>query len=150
MKIGTIILSIFVAIVFAGTAFAVVPGKKIEYAGGDAGKVIFSGDTHGVKQGMKCNECHPKPFAMKKGAFKMTKEDHGKPEYCGICHDGTKAFSQSAEADCGKCHMKAAAEPEKQPEVAPEKKPELAPEMKPELAPEKIKEAAPAAMEEKK
>jgi c(7)-type cytochrome triheme protein len=136
MKIATIIISIFVAIAFVGNASAVGPGKTVEYAGGSAGKVIFSGDTHGAKQGMKCNDCHPKPWGMKKGAFKMTKEDHGKTENCGACHDGKKAFSQSTEADCGKCHMKAAAEPEKKPEAAPAAEPK--------------KEAAPPAAEEKK
>jgi c(7)-type cytochrome triheme protein len=135
VKIATIIISIFVAIAFVGSAMAVGPGKTVEYAGGTAGKVIFKGDTHGAKQGLKCNDCHPKPFGMKKGTMKMTKEDHGKAEFCGICHDGKKAFSQSSEADCGKCHMKAAAEPEKKPEAAP--------------APKK-EEAAPAAVEEKK
>lgn len=106
MKIATLIISLFVALAFVGTAVAVGPGKTIEYAGGDQGKVIFSGDTHGAKQGMKCNDCHPKPFGMKKGSFKMTKEDHGKPDYCGKCHDGKKAFSQSDTKDCGKCHKK--------------------------------------------
>ncbi len=123
MKKLTMITSLFVAIFLIGTAFAVGPGKSVEYVGGDAGKVVFNGDTHGAKQGMKCNDCHPKPFGMKKGSFKMTKEDHDKAEYCGICHDGKRAFSQSAEADCGKCHMKAPEEPAK-PEAAPEPKKE--------------------------
>lgn len=154
MKIATIIISIFVAIAFVGNAMAVGPGKTVEYAGGSAGKVIFNGDTHGAKQGMKCNDCHPKPFSMKKGAFKMTVEGHGKAENCGICHDGKKAFSQSTEADCAKCHMKAAAEPEKKPEGAVEPKKEEAapataepvktPEVKPEAVPGMIKEVAPA------
>lgn len=112
MKIVTLTLSLLVAIAFVGSAMAVLPGKTVEYDGGAAGKVIFNGDTHGTAQGMKCNDCHPKPFAMKKGAFSMSKEDHAKAEFCGICHDGTKAFSQSTEADCGKCHMKAEAAPE--------------------------------------
>lgn len=142
MKITTIILSVFVAIVFFGTALAVVPGKTVEYAGGDTGKVIFKGDTHSAKQGMKCNDCHPKPFVFKKGSFKMTLEDHYKAENCGVCHDGKKAFSQSTDADCGKCHIKASAEPEKKPEAAPEIKPEADPEIK--------KEADPVAVEEKK
>jgi c(7)-type cytochrome triheme protein len=112
MKIVTLTLSLLVAIAFVGSAMAVLPGKTVEYDGGDAGKVIFNGDTHGTAQGMKCNDCHPKPFAMKKGAFTMTKDDHSKADFCGICHDGTKAFSQSTEADCCKCHMKAEAAPE--------------------------------------
>lgn len=128
MKIVSIIISVFVAVAFVGTALAVLPGKSVEYEGGWAGKVIFKGDTHGAKQGMKCNDCHPKPFGMKKGTFKMSLEDHAKAENCGICHDGKRAFSQTAESDCGKCHMMAAAEPEKKPEAAPEpKKEETAP-----------------------
>lgn len=122
MKTATILISIIVSIALAAAAFAVTPGKSIEYPGGEAGKVIFNGDTHGAKQGMKCNDCHPKPFGMKKGSFKMTKESHEKGEYCGICHNGTKAFAQNTEADCGKCHMKTAAEPVKAPETAPAEK----------------------------
>jgi c(7)-type cytochrome triheme protein len=109
-----LVLILVVAVAFVGSAMAVPPGKTVEYPAGDQGKVIFSGDTHGMKQGMKCADCHPKPFAMKKGAFKMTKEDHGKPDFCGKCHDGKEhngkvVFSQSAEADCAKCHKKAEA-----------------------------------------
>jgi c(7)-type cytochrome triheme protein len=115
MKITILILSLFIAFALVGSAMAVGPGKTIEYPDGDQGKVVFSGDTHGMKQGMKCNDCHPKPFAMKKGTFKMTKEEHGKPDLCGKCHDGKEhngkvVFSQSDEKDCGKCHVKGAAE----------------------------------------
>lgn len=108
MRLTILSLILVVAIAFVGSALASAPGKTVEYAGGEAGKVIFNGDTHGVKQGMKCPDCHPKIFQMKKGAFKMTKEDHGKEAGCGTagCHDGKKAFAQSTEADCGKCHKK--------------------------------------------
>ncbi|NWF76257.1 MAG: hypothetical protein HXY53_06740 [Nitrospirae bacterium] len=118
------------AIAFIGSAMAVLPGKSIEFAGGEAGKVIFKGDTHGAKQGMKCNDCHPKPWATKKGSFKMTKEDHGKTDYCGKCHDGQKAFSQSTEADCGKCHMKAEEAPASEEKPISEEKPAPAVEEK--------------------
>jgi c(7)-type cytochrome triheme protein len=90
---------------------------------------------------MKCNDCHPKPFAMKKGTFKMTKEDHGKPDYCGKCHDGKEhngkvVFSQSTETDCARCHKKAEA-----PAVAPVPvpTPETAPVPTPETAPVPVK-----------
>ncbi len=118
MKIVTIIVSLIVAVAFIGSAMAVPPGKSVEYPGGDQGKVTFSGDTHGMKQGMKCTDCHPNPFAMKKGAFKETKDDHGKDVYCGICHNGKKAFSQSDEQNCAKCHKKSAEEPKKEAEPA--------------------------------
>ncbi len=102
-----LILSLLVVIAFVGSAMAVGPGKTVEYTGGEAGKVIFNGSTHSTAQGMKCPDCHPKLFEMKKGAFKMLKEDHGKAIGCGACHNGTKAFSQSDEKECGKCHIKA-------------------------------------------
>ncbi len=124
MRFTILLLTLVVAIAFVGSAMATPPGKTVEYAGGEQGKVVFNGDTHGVKQGMKCPDCHPKPFAMKKGAFKMTKEDHGKPDFCGKCHDGNEhngkvVFSQSKEADCVKCHKKAAVEAEPKKEAAP-------------------------------
>jgi c(7)-type cytochrome triheme protein len=107
VKIATIILSILIAVAFIiGSAMAVPPGKTIELPDGAMGKVTFSGDTHSMKQGLKCSDCHPKPFAMKKGEFKETKEDHGKDVYCGICHNGTKAFSMTDAKDCSKCHKK--------------------------------------------
>ncbi|OIP59273.1 MAG: hypothetical protein AUK38_06140 [Nitrospirae bacterium CG2_30_41_42] len=124
MRLTVLLLTLIVAIAFVGSAMATPPGKSVEYPGGDQGKVVFSGDTHGAKHGMKCNDCHPKPFVMKKGAFKMTKEGHGKPDFCGKCHDGNEhngkvVFSQSKETDCGKCHKKAAVEAEPKKEAAP-------------------------------
>ena len=121
MKLVTILLSVLIAVAFIiGSAMAVPPGKTVEYPDGPMGKVTFSGDTHGTKQGMKCSDCHPKPFAMKKGAFKETKEDHGKDVYCGICHNGTKAFSMTDAKDCSKCHKKSTEAPAEAPaEVAP-------------------------------
>jgi c(7)-type cytochrome triheme protein len=131
MKIAAIILSILIAIVFIiGSAMAVPPGKTAEFPDGAMGKVTFSGDTHSMKQGLKCSDCHPKPFAMKKGEFKETKEDHGKDVYCGICHNGTKAFSQTDEKNCSKCHKKseeAPAAPAEAPAAAPQEMPKETP-----------------------
>lgn len=103
MKILKLVLVLLICTVFVGTALAVGKGKSVEFAGGDAGKVVFSGDNH-AKAG-SCNACHPKVFAMKKGSFKMTKADHVPGKLCGTCHDGTKAFAQD-EANCAKCHKK--------------------------------------------
>lgn len=102
MKALILGLTLLVAIAFVGNAMATAPGKTVEYEGGEAGKVIFSGDTHKVN---KCSDCHPKIFQMKKGSFKMPKEDHVPEKFCGTCHDGTKAFAQD-EANCVKCHKK--------------------------------------------
>ncbi len=62
--------------------------------------VYFHHASHAV---FACNSCHPQPFAVKKGQTKMIMSEmlHGKT--CGICHNGSKAFSAR---DCAKCHKK--------------------------------------------
>ncbi len=94
------VLVVMVTFVLAGSAFAVGPGKTVEFAGGGAGKVVFSGDAH---KAAKCNECHPALFKMKKGADAITMKDINAGKSCGTCHNGTKAF---AAKECAKCHKK--------------------------------------------
>ena len=72
---------------------------------------IFSHETHLQRDGMlKCTQCHPKIFVMKKhdstlrtGHLTMAQMEKG--EYCGSCHDGTKAFSITDKKSCWKCHQ---------------------------------------------
>ena len=106
MRLSILILCVIVTVSFVGIALASPPGKTVEFPDGDQGKVIFSGSTHSIAQGLKCPDCHPKLFPMKRGQFKMTKEDHATDKGCGACHNGTKAFSQTDEANCIKCHKK--------------------------------------------
>ena len=86
-----------------GNAVA-VPAGKVEFAGGPMGKVTFDAKVHADK-GLKCADFHtrPKLFEMKKSTAKLTMKE-GK--LCGACHDGKKAFSVKAPADCAKCHEK--------------------------------------------
>ena len=97
-KLFIIALAAMVMFVLVTSAFAVGPGKKVEFEKG--GKCVFSGDTH---KGAKCAECHPALFKMKKGADTMTMKDMEAGKFCGACHNGTKAF---AVKDCAKCHKK--------------------------------------------
>jgi c(7)-type cytochrome triheme protein len=105
MKIVTILVTLLVAVMFVGSAFAVPAGKTVEFAGGSAGKVVFDGKMHADK-GNKCNDCHTKIFQMKKGTAKMTMADMEAGKNCGVCHNGEKAFSVKDKASCGKCHKK--------------------------------------------
>jgi c(7)-type cytochrome triheme protein len=94
-------LTLIITVAFGGNGLAVPPGKTIDYAGGIAGKVIFDGKTHGDK-GLKCTDCHPKIFLMKKDTkITMAKINEGK--YCGVCHNGQEAFKSSEQANV-KCH----------------------------------------------
>ena len=102
-KIFVLALVVVVSLALAMTAFAVPAGKTVEFAGGGAGKVVFDGKTHADK-GLKCADCHPGVFKMKKGADKITMADINAGKNCGSCHkDGGKAFPAK---DCAKCHKK--------------------------------------------
>ena len=99
-----LVLLIGVAFVFVSSAFAVPSGKTVEYPGGSNGKVIFDGKVHADK-GLKCSDCHPKIFPMKKGT-KMAMADINAGKFCGTCHNGEKTFKSSDPANCAKCHKK--------------------------------------------
>ena len=105
MKKFTVILVILIAVAFVGNVMAVPGGKTVEFAGGDKGKVVFDGKAHADK-GLKCAECHPKIFPMKKGTTKITMAEMNAGKFCGECHNGTKAFKSGDEANCAKCHKK--------------------------------------------
>ncbi len=103
MKITALIITLLVAITFVGSAFAVGPGKTVQFPDGDQGKVTFDGKVHADK-GFKCGDCHTKIFPMKKTKLTMASMNDGKE--CGTCHNGTKAFDVKDKANCGKCHKK--------------------------------------------
>jgi len=88
--------------------FAFPPGKD------DPGVVTFSHEKHNAA-GDKCTDCHVKIFKLKKGGsgeINMTNIRAGKQ--CGMCHNGTKEvegkiiFRATDEANCERCHKKAA------------------------------------------
>ena len=104
-KLLVVAIVVVAAFVLAASAFAVPSGKTLEFDGKGAGKVIFSGKVHADK-GLKCADCHPAIFKMKKGADAMTMKDINEGKFCGTCHNGTKAFSSKDPANCAKCHPK--------------------------------------------
>lgn len=72
--------------------------------------VIFNHRTHTERQQQRCTECHPKIFKMKIVENFGEKSDPPytkmveKGKYCGVCHNGEKAFSAFDAANCTKCH----------------------------------------------
>ena len=105
MKLIQALMLVLAAVAFSGSVLAVPPGKTVEFAAGPMGKVTFDGKTHAAA-GLKCNDCHTKIFKMKKGADKITMAAINKGEFCGACHNGTKAFKASDPAKCATCHKK--------------------------------------------
>jgi c(7)-type cytochrome triheme protein len=85
-----------------GLSLAVGPGKKLEFDEKTTGKVVLDGKAHADK-GLKCKDCHPTPFKMKKTGEKVTMADINAGKSCGVCHNDKKAFGTK---DCSKCHTK--------------------------------------------
>jgi c(7)-type cytochrome triheme protein len=106
MKVKLLFLILLLAFVFmSNEGFAVPPGKTVEFKDGAVGKVIFSGSIHAEK-GLKCMDCHPKIFPMKKTTEELKMSDLNAGKYCGACHNGKRAFATNNPADCSKCHKK--------------------------------------------
>ena len=85
--------------------------------------VIFPHWLHRMRY--RCRLCHVDlGFAMKAGKSEINMRKNLDGQYCGACHNGTQAFSQSDEAACAKCHKGAGTEEvtieEKIEEGAPE------------------------------
>jgi c(7)-type cytochrome triheme protein len=104
-KMIVLAMAVVMTLAFATLGFSLK--KDIEFKTvGDEGKVTFSHEIHTEKKGMKCNECHPKLFKMKKGDDTVTMAAIKEGKFCGSCHDGKKAFDANAADNCGKCHKK--------------------------------------------
>jgi c(7)-type cytochrome triheme protein len=67
------------------------------------GKVAFDHARHLAKGG-KCADCHPRLFAMKRGAAKLEMDGMGAGKTCGACHNGRKAFGVTDGDTCTTCH----------------------------------------------
>ena len=105
MRIITTLCAGLILIAFISVALAVPPGKTVEYGGGGHGKVIFDGKLHHDK-GFQCANCHTKIFSMKKGSAKITLSEMSAGRFCGVCHNGIKAFKVNAPENCSMCHKK--------------------------------------------
>jgi c(7)-type cytochrome triheme protein len=100
MKKLATLMTILAIVAFVGTAFAVAPGKTVDFDGGPMGKVTFDGKTH-ADAGNKCMDCHPKAFPMKAGGTDI-KAPH-KDTDCFICHTGAEGKPSKT---CTVCHKK--------------------------------------------
>lgn len=88
-----------------GLALAVPSGKTLEFSDSSMGTVMFDGKIH-QEAGNTCKDCHNKEAfpAMKQGTAKITMEEIYAGRYCGVCHNGKKAFD--AKGNCMRCHVK--------------------------------------------
>lgn len=75
--------------------------KKLQEAG--LAKVLYPHWLH--RSLFECKVCHNAMFNMKRWSNKISQQNIIKGEQCGVCHNGTLAFSASAKDQCQRCHL---------------------------------------------
>lgn len=92
-------------ILTAGPALAVPSGKTLEFDESSMGTVVFDGKIH-KEAGNSCKDCHNKDVfpKMKQGSVQISMDEIYAGKYCGVCHNGERAFD--AKANCTRCHVK--------------------------------------------
>ncbi|ADY73353.1 hypothetical protein Dester_0706 [Desulfurobacterium thermolithotrophum DSM 11699] len=68
------------------------------------GDVVFSHVYHVKAAKQHCSYCHPKIFHKKFGKDKFSMHDIWQGKYCGVCHNGSKAFDAKNPKNCLRCH----------------------------------------------
>jgi len=101
-----VVLLVSMLMLIAGLAYA-----GSETGGGDrtfkpkgAKPVFFSHERHVNFSGKKCSACHYHTFQMAEGSFQMNMDMINKGQFCGICHNGQRAFDVKDKGNCEKCH----------------------------------------------
>ena len=84
---------------------AKVGGGDITYTPKGAAPVVFNHEYHVALKGQRCNLCHYKTFQMTGGAsYQMNMTTLTKGKFCGLCHNGRKAFDVQDAHSCSRCH----------------------------------------------
>ncbi len=86
----------------ASAVEAKVGGGEVKFSVKGASVVIFDHETHAIKAGLKCTECHYRVFNTKEARKDVTMDQMKKGRSCGACHDGQKAFD--VKTNCSRCH----------------------------------------------
>jgi c(7)-type cytochrome triheme protein len=76
------------------------PARDRSYRVANAGVVTFSHPLHMKMYG--CGDCHSTLYKPGRGNRTATMGDMRQGGSCGVCHDGTTAFS--VQANCAQCH----------------------------------------------
>jgi c(7)-type cytochrome triheme protein len=96
-------LCIVAAVLLAATVVeAKVGGGEVRFSVNGASAVVFDHESHVIKAGVKCTECHYRVFNTKEARKAVTMANMQKGWSCGACHDGKKAFD--VKMNCSKCH----------------------------------------------
>ncbi len=103
-RTGLLLLAIGL-VVCGRTAFGVVVGGgDLTFHPKGAKPVFFSHAKHVEDAKEKCSACHYHVFQMEQNSDKMDMSKINKGMFCGICHNGVRAFDVKDQANCEKCH----------------------------------------------
>ncbi len=94
-----------VSVVFAGSsAWAVIGGGEIKFPVPGRPTVVYSHEDHVIKAKLKCTDCHYQIYTNHAQHKAVGMEGMRNGKSCGICHNGTRAFSVADQLNCSKCH----------------------------------------------
>ncbi len=102
MKRALLLVAIF--FLFTGLAIATTGGGDRTFKPNGAKPVFFSHERHVNLSGKKCSACHYHTFQMSEESYQMNMEKITKGQFCGICHNGERAFGVTDKANCERCH----------------------------------------------
>ena len=102
--ISMLLLGALALVLLPVAAQAVPPGLQPTWPTKTAGTVVFDGTLHADK-GLGCDSCHVGGmFQTRKDSTPMNMDAIKKEQYCGACHNGTKAFGTKDAKSCKRCH----------------------------------------------
>ncbi|MDA8100299.1 MAG: multiheme c-type cytochrome [Nitrospiraceae bacterium] len=99
----SLIVALAFLLVLPAVVYAVPEGIQLTWPAGAQGTVVFDGTVH-AKKGLTCDACHINNFQTKKGADTLNMATLNREAFCGVCHNGKKAFSTKDSVSCKRCH----------------------------------------------
>jgi len=98
------LVGLFAVMLYPLTALSVPPGLTPTWPTKTMGSVVFDGTVH-ADRGLGCDACHVGGmFQTRKDATPMNMDAIKTEQYCGSCHNGTKAFGTKDSKSCKRCH----------------------------------------------
>ncbi len=81
----------------------VMKKHRIEMEAQNLPMVLYPHWLHRIM--FECKVCHGAIFRMKRWDNHLSQEEIEKGKQCGVCHDGTFAFSAKDDKSCKRCHI---------------------------------------------
>ncbi len=99
-----LLVGIVSVVLACANAWAVVGGGDIRFPVPGMATVVYSHEDHVIKAKLKCTDCHYQIYTNHAQHKAVGMDGMRQGKSCGVCHNGTRAFSVASQKECGKCH----------------------------------------------